>query len=69
MFRKGEHQGQTVLLRGIRYQQGSELFFCMRFGPEQIGFAHLLSGRRTGKPAVRLIAEKYQLATAKKKRL
>ncbi len=63
--RKGEHQGQTVLLRGIDTNK-DQSYFLHAVGAEQIARTLFPVGELE-KPAVRLIAEKYQLATAKKK--
>lgn len=63
--RKAERAGQTVLLRGVDNNK-DQSYFLHAVGSEQIARTLFPVGELE-KPDVRQIAEKYQLATAKKK--
>lgn len=63
--RRGERDGQTVLLRGIDTNK-DQSYFLHAVGAEQIARTLFPVGELE-KPEVRRIAEKYDLATARKK--
>ncbi|GAA6129961.1 tRNA 2-thiouridine(34) synthase MnmA [Halopseudomonas sabulinigri] len=63
--RRGERDGQTVLLRGVDGNK-DQSYFLHAVGAEQIARTLFPVGELE-KPEVRRIAEKYELATARKK--
>mgnify|MGYP003675476319 CR=1 FL=1 len=63
--RRGERDGQTVLLRGVDGNK-DQSYFLHAVGAEQLARTLFPVGELE-KPEVRRIAEKYELATARKK--